>query len=335
MLADFNTLIRLESDIIEKRLSSSARERSGLPASGNARPHQRTHRIYKAEQGTGITQDIPLQTQEPPISTVLIAANPASIHDEIETDPTPELDPRISRLWALYQTAKVEYSSCQKGSFAHSKAARFLRDTIENGLTYIERAYPSVVCDGNSETLQGANLLGVQNKMVELRTCLNEVTPVVEKAYGGQRRRFGSELFQPTAHAAEDKQRVSLHHRNPDMNVNMANGSHRVAYRDAVSRDTKAISETIRASGCSRSPPHPRLLARPRARSRSRSRSPPSSRFPLRMRSPLSSPGPYNYGYAANRNIRKFRLDGGSWRAGLTPRHTSFPQEKDRYRPTY
>lgn len=330
MHADFNTLMGLESDSIEKRLSSSARERSGLPPSSDTRSHQRKHRTYNVDNGTGVTQDITFQTKNLVTSTALVGENVASINNNIEADSTPESDPKISRLWALYQTARAEYTSSPEGSFAHSKAARFLRDTIENGLTYIETVYPSLVCGGNSETCQSANLSAARNKLMELRTSLNKITPVVEKAYGCQRRRFGSELFQPKAPETEDKQHVSLTHRNRDMNTDRASESHSGAHRDSVPRDSETIAVTIREPRRSGSP-RPQSLARPRIRSRS----PPSSRFPPRMRSPLSSPGQYNNGYAASRDDRKFRLADGSWRRRLTARYASFPREKDRYRPTY
>ena len=334
MLADFNTLMRLESDIIEKRLSSSVPERIDLSPSNNTGPHPSTHRIYKVDKGTGMAQEITLRTEKPVTSTVLIGANVTSIQKDLEADQTPELDPKMGRLWTLYQSAKVEYTSCLKGSFAHSKAARFLRDTIENGLTYIERAYPSVVCDSNSETARdGANLLGARTKVMELRTSLNEITPVVEKAYGSQRRRFGGELFQHMAHAIEEKQRVPLHHQSRDMNTDRASESHRGADRNPVPRYSEVIPQTIRESRRSRSPPRPRPVARRQLRSRSRS--PRSSRFPPRTRSPLSSPGLYDNGHAASRNVRAFERENLSWRGRLTARYASFPQEKDRYRPSY
>lgn len=257
----------------------------------------------------------------------------ASIDNNLEADHTPELDPKISRLWALYQNGRVEYFSCPKGSFAHSKAARFLRDTIENGLAYIERAYPSVIYDSNGETLQGSNFSAVRNKLMELRASLNEITPVVEKAYGGQKRRFRSEVFQSTAHATEDKRRVSLHHLDRDVNTDRMSESHHDGHRYRVSRVSKANAETVREPRRPRTPSRPRALARPRIRSRSRS--PTSSRFPPRMLSSLSSPGLYENGHAANRNARKLRLDPGFWRGGPSARYASFPREKDRYRPSY
>lgn len=325
--------MRLESDIIEKRHSSSAHERIGLPPSDNTRPHPGTQRFYKVDEGTGISQEITLQTKKPVTSTISIRAKVASTNNNLEANRTPELDPKMTRLWALYQTARVEYTSCPKGSVAHSKAARFLRDTIENGLTYIERAYHSVVCDGNKKVFPRANLLGVWDKFMELRTSLNEVTPVVAKAYGGQRRRFGSELFQPEAQTTEDKQRVSFRQRDRDMDTDRASEFYHGAQLELAPRDGEAMTETIRESRRSRSPPRPRPLARPRLRSRSRS--PPSSRFPPRVRSPLSSPGLYYNGHATGRNVREFSLDGGPWRRGPPAQYASFPQENDRYRPTY
>ena len=323
--------MRLESDMIEKRLSSSARERSDLSPSRDAKHCQRENLIYKVDNGTGITKDSAFQTKNPIASTALIGINVASTDDNLEPDHTPEIDPKISRLWKLYQTGRAEYNSCPKGGFAHSKAARFLRDTIENGLVYIERAYPSVICDDNSEISQDAKLSVIRNKLIELRTSLNEITPVVEKAYGGQKRRFGSEHFQSTTHATEDKQRMSLHH--TDRASEFQYGTH----RDPISRDSEPIPEIIRQRRSSKTPSRPRPLARSkvRIRSRSRSRSPPSSRFPPRVRSPLSSPGPYNNRNTTSRNVRTSRLDRGSWCGGPTTRNVSFPQQRDRYRPPY
>lgn len=337
MSADFNASMRLESDTIEKRLSSSARKRSDLSPSKDINHYQRESLIYKVDNGAAITQDSALHMKNRITSTSLIGINVASTDNNLEADHTPEIDPKINRLWNLYQTGRAEYNSCPKGGFAHSKAARFLRDTIENGLVYIERAYPSVICDDNSEIFQDAKLSAIRNKAIELRASLNEITPVVEKAYGGQKRRFGSETCQSTAHAPEDKQSMSLHHLDRDMNTDRASEFHHSTHRDPVLRDSEPVPEIIRRPRSSKTPPRPRSLARPRIRIRSRS--PPSSRFPPCVRSPLSSPGPYDNGNTngntTSRNVRTIRRDRESWRGGPTTRYVSFPQQKDRYRPTY
>lgn len=327
--------MRTESDINEKRLTSSVRERSSLPPSDNTRPDH-IHRFYKVDKDTGTAQEITPQARKPLTSMALNGENVAKIHNGLESDRAPEIDPKISRLWALYQTARDEYTSCSKGSPAHNKAARFLRDTIENGLAYIETAYPFVVFDDNSENFRGANCLEARNKWLELRSSLDEVTPVVEKAYG--RRRFESEQFQPAIDATERKQRVYLHHRDREADIDRANGSHHGAHRDPIPRDSEAIPETVRKRRRSRSPLSPRLLGRHRVRSRSRSRSGSllSSRYPPRTRSPPSSTGLYcTHKHAANYYTRKFGLEHGSLRERLAARYASFSQDNDLYRPTY
>lgn len=330
MAADFNDPMRPESDIIEKRLSSSARERSDLSPSRDTKHRQQENSIHKVDSGTGITQDSALQRKNKATSTADIGANAASIDKNLGADPTPEIDPKMSRLWALYETGRAEYISCLKDGFSYTRAARFLRDAIENGLFYIERAYPSVTGNVDSKKFQDANLSAIRNKLMELRTSLKEITPVVEDAYGGQKRRFDSENDQPTAHASKDKQRASPHHLDRDVNTNRASEFHHGRQREPISRDSKAIPEIIRQSRRSKKRRRQRLSARlripSRSRSRSRARAPPSSRCPPCMRSPLPSPGGYD-----NRNP----TSRGSWRGEPTIQSASFARGEDRYRPTY
>lgn len=64
---------------------------------------------------------------------------PAIDHPQAE-DKTSQSsdDPVFSRLWNVYELARAEYFElADEGSFRAGEAARFLRDTAENGLHYL------------------------------------------------------------------------------------------------------------------------------------------------------------------------------------------------------
>lgn len=49
----------------------------------------------------------------------------------------PSHDPKLERLWELYQNALQDFSKDRKDCFQRTTAAKFLRDTIENCINYM------------------------------------------------------------------------------------------------------------------------------------------------------------------------------------------------------
>ena len=94
---------------------------------------------------------------------------------------------KFERLWNLYKTADNEYRRAQKNTHLRTQAAKFLRDTTENCILYMEveqRARDSQLYD--------------KSKLRELRTTLKEAIKEAEKGSGGKRRRF-ADILVPTA----------------------------------------------------------------------------------------------------------------------------------------
>jgi len=99
----------------------------------------------------------------------------------------PDEDNKFERLWNLYKTADNEYRRAQKNTHLRTQAAKFLRDTTENCILYVEaeqRARHSQLYD--------------ELKLRELHTTLKEAIKEAEKGSGGKRRRF-ADILVPTA----------------------------------------------------------------------------------------------------------------------------------------
>lgn len=88
-------------------------------------------------------------------------------------------DIKFERLWKLYQTASGEYCKTRKNTMSRTRAAKFLRDTTENCVLYIEDKQRT----SNSQTYE-------KSKLRELRATLEEAIKEVEKGSGGKKRRF-------------------------------------------------------------------------------------------------------------------------------------------------
>jgi hypothetical protein len=91
----------------------------------------------------------------------------------------PDKDPKFERLWRLYQTANGEYCKTRKNSISRTRAAKFLRDTTENCVLYIE----------DKQTASRSQMYD-KSKLRELRAALEESIKEVEKGSGGRKRRF-------------------------------------------------------------------------------------------------------------------------------------------------
>lgn len=91
----------------------------------------------------------------------------------------PEQDPKFERLWTLYKTANDEYCKTRKNSMNRTRAAKFLRDTTENCIFYIE----------DKQTASRSQMHD-KSKLGELRAALENSIKEVEKGSGGRKRRF-------------------------------------------------------------------------------------------------------------------------------------------------
>ena len=98
-------------------------------------------------------------------------------------------DSKFGRLWNLYKTAKDDYRKTRKTTIGRTEAAKFLRDTTENCVLYIEAKQHAP----NDQTYE-------EPKLRELRVTLKEAIGEAEKGSGGKRRRFDEDWAHiPTA----------------------------------------------------------------------------------------------------------------------------------------
>ncbi len=92
---------------------------------------------------------------------------------------SPDKDTMFDRLLNLYKTAKDDYCKTDRNTMSRTKAARFLRDTTENCILYIEDRQSSANSQMHDEPI-----------LRELRATLEEAMEEVEKGSGGKKRRF-------------------------------------------------------------------------------------------------------------------------------------------------
>ena len=125
-------------------------------------------------------------------------------HDKTSTAKLTTLeyaadDAHLDKLWIMYREARDDFlSTANATQDARTSAARFLRDTIENCIDYLEVGQ-WVNTSYTPEELQGM--------MRELRATLKIATNAAELGLGGKKRRFDS---------TEDVPRVPKHMRYRD-----------------------------------------------------------------------------------------------------------------------
>ena len=86
-------------------------------------------------------------------------------------------DPKFERLWNLYNTATAEFHKTPESTPLRTEAARFLRDTTENCILYIE-----------DKTSAPNSRVYEKPKLEELRNVLKKAIVEVEKGIGFKRR---------------------------------------------------------------------------------------------------------------------------------------------------
>lgn len=113
----------------------------------------------------------------------------AEHHDSssgIISDPT---DPKLQRLWSLFLEARTDFNLECNDNFRRTTAAKFLRDTIENCLSYIS-SYPSSAGNYPEETTVRETLL---------KDTLKLAIEAAERGSGGRKRRFDVEAKKKTS----------------------------------------------------------------------------------------------------------------------------------------
>lgn len=131
------------------------------------------------------------------VASTLAADNEALVVDacgDLTLDPeAAHLDPdtKLDRIWSVYESARKDFASTKSGTESYTKAARFLRDTIENGINYIEGSQSSLMSPLEMSTASDNVLLNpTQQKLVQMRSSLEEVTEIVNRGFQGRKRRF-------------------------------------------------------------------------------------------------------------------------------------------------
>lgn len=100
--------------------------------------------------------------------------------DGTTSDPT---DPKFQRLWSLFLEARADFDLQSTDNFRRTTAAKFLRDTIENCLSYISTSSyaSSSAHDHPDETT---------HRQALLEDTLKLATEAAERGSGGRKRRF-------------------------------------------------------------------------------------------------------------------------------------------------
>ncbi|KAI4158476.1 MAG: hypothetical protein LQ342_007396 [Letrouitia transgressa] len=108
-----------------------------------------------------------------------------------EKDISMSDDPKLSQLLETYGIALQEFGAADPDTPRHMATAKFLRDTAENCIHYLE-------------THGGCIML---EKLTEIRACLAEATVAAERGMGGKRRRFEYDYTQVPKGPRQDKER--------------------------------------------------------------------------------------------------------------------------------
>lgn len=103
----------------------------------------------------------------------------------ITSDPT---DPKFQRLWSLFLEARTDFNLECTDNFRRTTAAKFLRDTIENCLSYI------TFCPSSA----GNHPAEANDRQTLLKDTLKLAIEAAERGSGGRKRRFDIEAKKKT-----------------------------------------------------------------------------------------------------------------------------------------
>lgn len=101
-------------------------------------------------------------------------------------------DPKLHRLWNLYQSAKGDFLSINESEWpSHTSSAKFLRDTAENCINYIQSNQLLNEDRRHHTNDASASEADWAGKMLnELRITVAVAKDAAEKGCGGRKRRF-------------------------------------------------------------------------------------------------------------------------------------------------
>lgn len=103
----------------------------------------------------------------------------------------PSYDSKLDRLWETYQAARKDFMKDRTDCYQRTTAAKFLRDTAENCINYIE-ANKSMTLPSDVHHLSSHPKHSPldSEKLLELRVTLKKAIQVAEKGSGGKKRSF-------------------------------------------------------------------------------------------------------------------------------------------------
>ena len=99
-------------------------------------------------------------------------------------------DEKLKKLLSVFHRAKRDFHSTAEKSIERTTAAKFLRDTVENCLNYIEfEQGPGRTVEGSAAPSRAGGTIN-HAMLSQLKRTLAEATAIAERGSGGKKRRF-------------------------------------------------------------------------------------------------------------------------------------------------
>ena len=98
-----------------------------------------------------------------------------------------DTDTNFLRLWGFYVTARQEFQVYNQDCYRRTLAAKFLRETIENAMSYLQLHVTSIASSNGGSDAESD---GISEKLLELGSILQHAVEVVEHSSGGKNRNF-------------------------------------------------------------------------------------------------------------------------------------------------
>ena len=160
-------------------------------------------------------------------------------------------DEKFRRLIDIYHKAKTDFLSTPPRSLDRTKAAKFLRDTIENCLAYLEAK--RVPTSANGSTADSSSVNGTIDRAMlkELKNTLAQATAIAEKGSGGKKRRFDEDWENAPLEAAKMKARIVPQSSSSNANPVARQGAHADVLDScqAISQNDHAHPSPVRNRG--------------------------------------------------------------------------------------
>ncbi|SLM34006.1 hypothetical protein LPUS_02658 [Lasallia pustulata] len=100
-----------------------------------------------------------------------------------------DINPKLHRLWDLYQNAKEDFLSTPEAKWhSYTSSAKFLRDTAENCISYIESKQH--LNQDRQDVASASGNDSAEEMLKELRITAGVAKDAAEKGSGGKKRRF-------------------------------------------------------------------------------------------------------------------------------------------------